>query len=95
MIAAPPPMGHIPSRVAVNGEILANPQNLLDSIVRQNCSATIWIHPDCRSAGETGEEQAVQVRHDEGVAVHIDPEPCVGIRENDGEASAGERAGQP
>ena len=37
----------------------------------------------------------MQVRHDEGVAVHIDPEPCVGIREDGGEASAGERAGQP
>jgi hypothetical protein len=37
----------------------------------------------------------VGVRHDEGLATHIDPEPCIGIREDEGEASAGERAGQP
>ena len=36
----------------------------------------------------------VQVHHDEGVANHIGPEPCAGIREDVGEASAGERAGQ-
>jgi len=37
----------------------------------------------------------VQVRYDEGVANHIDPEPCGVIREGGGEASAGERMGQP
>jgi hypothetical protein len=37
----------------------------------------------------------VQVRHDEGIANHIDPEPCAGIREVVGEASVGERTGQP
>jgi len=37
----------------------------------------------------------VQVHHDEGVASHIDPEPCAGIREGAGEASVGEHAGQP
>jgi hypothetical protein len=37
----------------------------------------------------------VKVPHDEGVASHIGPEPCVGTREGDGEASAGERIGQP
>jgi hypothetical protein len=37
----------------------------------------------------------VQVRHDEGVAPRIGPEPCVVIREGGGEASAGERIGQP
>ena len=37
----------------------------------------------------------MQVHHDEGVANHIDPEPCAVIREDVGEASAGERAGQP
>jgi len=36
----------------------------------------------------------VQVHCDEGVANHIGPEPCVGIREDVGEASVGERAGQ-
>jgi hypothetical protein len=37
----------------------------------------------------------VQVRYDEGVAIHIGPEPCGDIREDGGEASAGECAGQP
>ena len=37
----------------------------------------------------------MQVRYDEGVATHIGPEPCGVIREDDGEASAGERIGQP
>jgi hypothetical protein len=43
----------------------------------------------------TGEEQAVQVRHDEGVAIRIDPEPCAGVREDVGEASVGACTGQP
>ena len=30
-----------------------------------------------------------------GAAIHIGPEPCAGIREGFGEASAGERIGQP
>ena len=37
----------------------------------------------------------MQVRHSEGVAVHIGPKPCAGIREEVGEASAGECIGQP
>jgi len=37
----------------------------------------------------------VQVHCDEGVATHIGPKPCAGTREDVGEASAGERAGQP
>jgi hypothetical protein len=37
----------------------------------------------------------VQVHCDEGVAIHIGPEPCVVAREGKGEASAGERLGQP
>jgi hypothetical protein len=37
----------------------------------------------------------VQVHCDEGVATHIGPEPCADVREDVGEASAGERAGQP
>jgi hypothetical protein len=37
----------------------------------------------------------VGVRCGEGIAIHIDPEPCTGTREGKGEASAGERAGQP
>lgn len=37
----------------------------------------------------------MQVRYDEGLATHIGPEPCGVIREGGGEASAGERIGQP
>jgi hypothetical protein len=37
----------------------------------------------------------VKVHCDEGVATHIGPEPCAGIREDVGEASAGEHIGQP
>ena len=37
----------------------------------------------------------MKVRCDEGVAIHIGPEPCVCAREGAGEASAGERIGQP
>ena len=43
---------------------------------------------------ETGNEQSVQVRYDEGVAIHIGPEPCVAVRKGGGEASVGERIGQ-
>ena len=37
----------------------------------------------------------MRVRHDEGVATRIGPEPCVAGREAGGEASAGDGAGQP
>jgi hypothetical protein len=37
----------------------------------------------------------VEVHYDEGVAIHVGPEPCAGICEDVGEASAGERVGQP
>ena len=37
----------------------------------------------------------MRVLYDEGVATHIGPEPCAGVREDVGEASAGERTGQP
>jgi hypothetical protein len=37
----------------------------------------------------------VQVHYDEGIANRIGPEPCAGIREDVGEASGRERAGQP
>ena len=37
----------------------------------------------------------MEVHCDEGVATHIGPEPCAGVREDVGEASAGERIGQP
>ena len=37
----------------------------------------------------------MRVHYGEGVAIRIGPEPCVGIREGVGEASVGERIGQP
>jgi hypothetical protein len=37
----------------------------------------------------------VKVHCDEGVAIHIGPEPCGYAREGRGEASAGESIGQP
>ena len=37
----------------------------------------------------------MQVHCDEGAAIRIGPEPCAVIREGVGEASAGERIGQP
>jgi len=37
----------------------------------------------------------VKVRYDEGLAIHIGPEPCAGTREGGGEASVGECMGQP
>jgi hypothetical protein len=37
----------------------------------------------------------VKVHYGEGVAIHIGPEPCADLREDVGEASVGERAGQP
>ena len=37
----------------------------------------------------------MKVRHDEGVANRIGPEPCAGSREGVGEASVGECIGQP
>ena len=37
----------------------------------------------------------MQVHYDEGIAIHIGPEPCVFAREGKDEASAGERIGQP
>jgi hypothetical protein len=36
----------------------------------------------------------VEVRHDEGVAIRIDPEPCADARKGGSEASVGERIGQ-
>ena len=37
----------------------------------------------------------MQVHRDEGVAIHIGPEPCTGVREDVGEASVGDCIGQP
>ena len=37
----------------------------------------------------------MKVRYDEGLANRIGPEPCAGVCEDVGEASVGERIGQP
>jgi hypothetical protein len=37
----------------------------------------------------------VKVHCGEGVAIHVAPDPCAGVREDVGEASVGERIGQP
>ena len=37
----------------------------------------------------------MRVRHDEGLAIHVDPKPCIVAREGQGEASVGESVGQP
>ena len=37
----------------------------------------------------------MEVHCDEGLATHVAPNPCAGAREGVGEASVGERAGQP
>ncbi len=37
----------------------------------------------------------MQVHYDEGIADHIGPEPCAVVREDLGEASVGDRIGQP
>ena len=37
----------------------------------------------------------MQVHYDEGVAIYIGPELCVGVREDGDEASVGEGIGQP
>ena len=37
----------------------------------------------------------MRVHRDEGVAIHIGPELCAGVREDVGEASVGDCIGQP
>ena len=37
----------------------------------------------------------MQVRHDDGVAIHIGPKPCAVVLKDGGEASVGEHIGQP
>lgn len=37
----------------------------------------------------------MKVHYDEGIANHVGPEPCAGVREVVGEASVGVRIGQP
>jgi hypothetical protein len=40
---------------------------------------------------ETGKEYVVKVHCDEGVAIHVAPDLCAGVREGVGEASVRER----
>ena len=42
---------------------------------------------------ETGKEQEVEVLYDEGLANHIGPEPCGGLREEADEKSVGGHVG--
>ena len=42
---------------------------------------------------ETGKEQEVEVLYDEGLANHIGPEPCGGLREGTDEMSVGGHVG--
>jgi Transposase domain (DUF772) len=79
-----------PTRLMVGLSYLQHTFNLSDEAVVQR-----WIENPYWERRETGKEQVVQVHYDEGVATHIDPEPCEGIREAAFEASAGVRAGQP
>src|SRR5258706_14420737 len=60
-----------------------------------NSAHSLLAHLFTQVRRETGKGQVVQVHYDEGIADHIGPEPCAGIREDVGEASAGERAGRP
>ena len=48
-----------------------------------------------RCAGRPARSRWCKSTAMKGVATHIGPKPCAGIREDVGEASAGERAAQP
>jgi hypothetical protein len=52
-----------------------------------------WLKRFAQICQETGKEQEVQVLYDEGVANHIGPEPCGGLREEADEKSVGARVG--
>ena len=58
-------------------------------------SASVQAATRVSAPGETGKEYVVKVHCDEGVAIHVAPDPCAGVREDVGEASVGERIGQP
>jgi hypothetical protein len=65
------------------------------SVPRIGGSASVQAATRVRAPGETGKEYVVKVHCDEGVAIHVAPDPCAGVREGVGEASVGERIGQP
>jgi len=60
-----------------------------EDVVRQWLENPYWVRRD------TGKVSVVRVHYDEGIASHIAPEPCAGIREEVSEASAGECVGEP
>jgi hypothetical protein len=51
------------------------------------------VQQNAQICQETGKEQEVQVLYDEGLANHIGPEPCGGLREEADEKSVGARVG--
>ena len=51
------------------------------------------VLPFAQICQETGKEQEVEVLYDEGVANHIGPEPCGGLREETDEKLVGARVG--
>jgi hypothetical protein len=65
------------------------------SVSRIGDSASVQAVTRVSAPGETGKEYVVKVHCDEGVAIHVAPDPCAGVREDVGEASVGERIGQP
>ena len=64
------------------------------SVSRIGDSASVQAVTRVSAPGETGKEYVVKVHCDEGVAIHVAPDPCAGAREDVGEASVGERIGQ-
>ena len=65
------------------------------SVSRIGDSASVQAVTRVSAPGETGKEYVVKVHCDEGLAIHVAPDPCAGVREDVGEASVGERIGQP
>ena len=81
-----PPRGTVPTPGPAYGRATPN----LRPTPASSIQIDAHIHPVCRRAG-----QEVKVHHGEGVAIHPDPESCVGGREAAGEALTGAHAGQP
>ena len=63
----------------------------IQALVGEICSRLRKIGVFTQVRRETGREYGVQVPYDEGIANHIGPKPCAGIREGVGEASVGVR----
>src|SRR5258708_40239849 len=71
-----------------------NRRDHLDCRHRAMPIVTISIALGAHSAEKQGSHQRT-LTYDEGVAIHIGPEPCVGVRKDADEASVGEGIGQP